>query len=1026
MSGQAPIENPVRWWFLWSGFWCSRTHLTLESGRHHLARQGTTVTKSAPASSLGAVYARRDNEKRAMGVTRGVLLGRDQEVNLLEGLLSRASDGDASFVVVSGEAGIGKTRLLEELAEIAVGQGCLTLVGRASEFDQELPFGFIADAFDAYLASLDPQALERLAIDRLGAVAAVFPSMQALDQAVEHPTSATERFRVHHAVRELLERLSARRPLVLILDDLHWADGASVELISYLLRHPPQAEVMVAMGLRPGREPSVIGTIQSSNVVHTVELGPLPVESVRLLVGDSADKLHHLSGGNPFYALQLARSDISDGNASPIDNLGVPPAVARAIASELAGLSDSARTLAEAAAVVGDPFDIDVAAAALDRSEGEVLEELDELVSRDMMRVTDVPRRFKFRHPIVRSAVYGSCSPSTRLSCHRRAGEALVERGASAAAVANHVEQSAQHGDTAAVDLLRQAGRETAKQAPTIAIRWFTAALRLLPGDASVTERVDLLASLAASQAAVGLFAGALATLEDCIQLTSSDSGDTKVGMIVGCAELEQLLGRHGESRARLERAYNEVTDPRSAAAVSVLIALSSASLYLADHHAMLDWGRLAVEAADGLGDDAILAAAFAAQTMGAAFAGETELAVQMHDRVARLVDSSTDEVLTARLDALSNLATAELYLDLHAQGCIHGERALSLARATGQTQLLPILTPILGTSLAMAGEMQRSKEVLDDAIEAARLVDNAQGMSLNLFNRALSAVMAGDLQTALEVGAESVRLARSVDNGVISAFAGAIHAQALMESGEPDGALELLLDSVGGEEIPLLAGGWRAHFLELLTRCSLALDQLDRAEVAARRARQLADQLGLGLASLMADRAEAAVALARGEPQPAAEMALSAAQRSDDIGAPFHAATSRALAGRALTVAGRRDEAISQLELAASQFEALGAVRYRDQIDAQLRQLGRTIHRRTRAGKTEGTGLETLTGRELEVAQLVLDRHTNREIADGLFLSTKTVETHIRNIFNKLGVSSRVEVARVLADASQTERQSV
>jgi len=107
-------------------------------------------------------------------VTRAVLLGRDQEVKLLEGVLSNALDGEAGFVMVEGEAGIGKTTLLEELAHVANERGCLTLEGRASEFDQGLPFGLFTDALDAYLDSLDPQAMGRLAMDRLGALAAVF------------------------------------------------------------------------------------------------------------------------------------------------------------------------------------------------------------------------------------------------------------------------------------------------------------------------------------------------------------------------------------------------------------------------------------------------------------------------------------------------------------------------------------------------------------------------------------------------------------------------------------------------------------------------------------------------------------------------------------------------------------------------------------------------------------------------------------------------------------------------------------
>jgi ATP/maltotriose-dependent transcriptional regulator MalT len=314
-----------------------------------------------------------------------------------------------------------------------------------------------------------------------------------------------------------------------------------------------------------------------------------------------------------------------------------------------------------------------------------------------------------------------------------------------------------------------------------------------------------------------------------------------------------------------------------------------------------------------------------------------------------------------------------------------------------------------------MTGELNRSAEVLEEAIEGARLVDNAQGLSLALFNRALSAVMAGDLETALEMGAESVELARTVDDGVITAFAGAIYAQALCEAGEPDRAAELLLDSVGGEDLPLLAGSWRATYFELLSRCCLELGQLDEARAAADKVRAQADEQGLQLSGLMADRAGAAIALAEGRPEDAVDLALSAVARSEEIGARVYAATSRALAGRALTAAGRSDEAIAQLVRAADDFDALSALRYRDQVEAQLRSLGHTVHRRTPRGQPEGVGVELLTGRELEVAELVRDHLTNREIAQQLFLSLKTVEAHLRNIFHKLGVSSRGEVAEFI-----------
>ena len=162
-----------------------------------------------------------------------------------------------------------------------------------------------------------------------------------------------------------------------------------------------------------------------------------------------------------------------------------------------------------------------------------------------------------------------------------------------------------------------------------------------------------------------------------------------------------------------------------------------------------------------------------------------------------------------------------------------------------------------------------------------------------------------------------------------------------------------------------------------------------------------------------MAQRAAAAVALQDGDATLAAECALAAVAAAEEAGARVDAAVARTLAGRALARAGDGERAAAELERAAHQLDACGAVRYRNQAEQELRRLGRPVHRRTVPGRAGGDGLDTLTQREAEIARLVVRRHTNAEIARELFVSVKTVETHMRNIFGKLGVSSRVEVAR-------------
>jgi predicted ATPase len=184
--------------------------------------------------------------------------------------------------------------------------------------------------------------------------------------------------------------------------------------------------------------------------------------------------------------------------------MGVPTAVTASIGRELDGLDEPVRTLVNGAAVAGDPFELDVAVATAAIEEADALAALDELIARDLVRPTDVPRRFQFRHPRVRAAVYEACSPGARLSAHERAADALAERGAPPALRAHHVEQSARHGDAEAVAVLREAGQAASERAPTSAARWFEAALRVQPTDAPAGERDELLVGLAVALIAIG------------------------------------------------------------------------------------------------------------------------------------------------------------------------------------------------------------------------------------------------------------------------------------------------------------------------------------------------------------------------------------------------------------------------------------------------------------------------------------------------------------------------------------------
>jgi ATP/maltotriose-dependent transcriptional regulator MalT len=961
-------------------------------------------------------------------------VGRAEELSSLHRVLAELDQGGSAAILLVGEPGIGKTRLLAELAALADARGQLALSGSASELERDLPFSVFVDALDEYVRGLERNRLGALDDDVRTELAHVFPSLTALaterEVALQH-----ERYRSHRAVRELLEQLAWTQPLVLVLDDLHWADSASVELLGALLRRPPAGAVLLALAVRPRQVPDRLSAaLERAHRVETltrIELGALSPEEARQLLGDAVDGadatvLYEESGGNPFYLEQLARSLDRAGVAAVVHDetwlaaMGVPSTVAAALTEELALLSDSARLVLEGAAVAGDPFEPELAAAAARLPETSVMEAVDELLQFGLLRTTDVPRRFRFRHPLVRRAVYEATAAGWRLGAHERCAEALAGRGATASARANHVERSAREGDVGAAAVLREAGNEAVRLAPASAAHWFADALRLLPPAAPAQERVELLLARAGALTAAGRFNDSHSALLDALAIVPHDAHALRARLARACAGVESLLGRQEQASDRLASALESLPDQGSPEGVALMIELAVNGLWRARYEAMHESAERAVNAARRLGDAPLTAAALAVLALADSMMGAAEQAESNRLEATALVDSLSDDELARRIEAAAWLAGVELYLDRYAEGDAHASRALGVARATGQGELFLVLVQILGGVWRQRGKLAEASELLDGGIEAARLLGNAHALVWNLSGRSAAALQTGNVELALATAQESVDLSQDADANFHAAEAAVGLAAALLETGQPERAVELLLDSAGGEELVLIAGSPRALCLELLTRCWLALERDAEAKRAAASAEAWASAVQLPMATAWAHRAAAAVALQAGESIRAAELALASAATADEVGAPIEAALSRTLAGRALAQAGEGDRAATELQRAAAELDACGALRYRDYAEHELRKLGHHIHRRTRPGKTDGIGIESLTERELQLARLVVGRKTNPQIAAELFLSQKTVETHLRNMFRKLDVASRVELAQVVERAER------
>jgi hypothetical protein len=375
-------------------------------------------------------------------------------------------DGQSTTAVIAADHGMGKTFLLGALRDEAKKLGTRVLAGRASEFEA-LPFGVFIHAFDDFLRTVEPSTRRALDPDTLAELArtADLARSARMSEWADTPT------------RTLLDLVATERPLVLILDDLHWADRASVELFGFLMRRPARSLMLLVGAYRPLQvEVELAGEVARATVdglARYVDLHPLGWQDSGQLVGiDDREKLNRAAGGNPHFLLALAQAGTTTAAAT---GPALPPTIARAVTTEIDRVPPPARALARAAAVAGDPFDLDLAITAAQLAYDKGYAAVDQLVARSIIVASDVPGELSFRHPLVRQAIYDAIPPGRWLAV--------------ASDLAHHVEHAARPGDLDAVALLADAAHQAAARAPAHAVRWLRTARRLLPRPGSPGRR---------------------------------------------------------------------------------------------------------------------------------------------------------------------------------------------------------------------------------------------------------------------------------------------------------------------------------------------------------------------------------------------------------------------------------------------------------------------------------------------------------------------------------------------------------
>ncbi|NEC88004.1 AAA family ATPase [Streptomyces sp. SID12501] len=951
----------------------------------------------------------------ARGKPVGGLPGRAREVAILRAVL--AGESDTWCVAVTGEPGIGKSRLLTELGKLADTAGWTVRSGRAAEFESRIPFGVFVNALDDQLAELGPERLAALGQQQLALLATMFPALPA-----SGPTDLVdaERYRLHRAVRALLELLAEPSGLVLVFDDLHWADEGSVELLDHLLRHPPQARLVLALASRP-RQTSLrlwhaLSRAATDGVAELLELAPLSqADAGRLMperLGRSRrEELYQASGGNPFYLEALVRAGergIPVGDAALHPDGAIPVAVRAVLAAELAALTPQERVVAHAAAVVGDDFEADSLAETAAMDPGSVLAVLDRLAERDLVRLDGATGRFRYRHPLVRSIAYQDAGPGWRLQAHGRAASALRSRGAPPAEFARHVERSAVRGDLDAVAALTEAAEATMHTTPMTAGHFLRAAIRLLPDSETATpQRLILLGRLAQALGATGDLRQARETMYEVLRLLPAELTQIRAQTARACATVEQILGHYTEARAMLHSEWKRVEGVDARSAAVLLVALVAGESVEREHGQ--DRVAEAIAAAREVGDPMLLATALSAATL-------IDRQADRLDEAAALLDALPDSDLVCDIDAAFWLSWSEISADRLTAASRHVSRGLRLARESRQSHKIALLTAIRGMVHAYLGELAAATTCFDDSLESAELTGSEELRVMALTFGCWITTWRGDLAEAIRLGKEAI-VADDQATAMSSWRSGqaeAMLAQAMLHSGDPHACIDLLLTHGGGAELPAVGVRTRPLVYLMLTEAEVAAGRIAAATAWADRAEVAAGRLDLPLRTAMAQQARAIATLPT-DPAAAAPLAVAAAGTFGRIGVAVEAGRAHLLAATAFGGSGAIDQARAHLMSARALFTRCDARLFLPQVAREERRLNAR-------GPRPESGVERfdLTAREVEMANLASDGLTNRDIGLRLNLSPKTVEVHLGRVYTKVGVSGRTALAGVWAAAAR------